>query len=100
VIITDGVLKREGIRGLLMDITPVIAKKKDVKEWLPLKSMMQNLKEILEKDGQVDVIQFSLEHNVAAVVKGTNSSISTANSCIYKKISKRNSSVCISRQNL
>lgn len=83
-----------------MDITPVIAKKKDVKEWLPLKSMMQNLKEILEKDGQVDVIQFSLEHNVAAVVKGINSSIQQRTVVYIKKTLKRNSSVCISRQNL
>ncbi|RCI01078.1 hypothetical protein CU097_013855 [Rhizopus azygosporus] len=85
VIINDGALKKEEYRGLLMEISPIIAKKKDVKEWLPLKYMMQNLEECLTKDEQVDVIQFSLDHNVAAVAKELSSSISTVSDSIKKK---------------
>lgn len=55
-----------------MKISPVIAKKKDVEEGLA-------------KDGQVDVIQFSLDHNVAAVAIGIRGLISTASNCIKKK---------------
>lgn len=68
-----------------MEISPIIAKKKDVKERLLLKYMIQNLEECLAKDGQVDVIQFSLDHNVAAVAKELSSSISKANDSIKKK---------------
>lgn len=86
VIINDGVFKKkEVLRGLLMEISPIIAKKKDVKERLLLKYMIQNLEECLAKDGQVDVIQFSLDHNVAAVAKELSSSISKANDSIKKK---------------
>ncbi|CEG74857.1 hypothetical protein RMATCC62417_09993 [Rhizopus microsporus] len=85
VIINDGALKKEEYRGLLMEISSIIAKKKDVKDWLPLKYMMQNLEECLAKDGQVNVIQFSLNHNMAAVAKGLSSSISTVSDSIKKK---------------
>lgn len=37
VIINEGVLKKEQLRRLLKEFSPVIAKKKDIKEWLPLK---------------------------------------------------------------
>lgn len=60
---------------------------------------MQKFEESLEKKGQLDVIEFSLDHNVAAVAKGLSSSVSTANTFI-KKISKRSSLVCISRYSL
>ncbi|KAG1150034.1 hypothetical protein G6F37_011077 [Rhizopus arrhizus] len=99
VIINEGVLKKEELRRLLKEFSPVIAKKKNVKEWLPLKCLMQELEESLEKKGQLDVIEFSLDHNVAAVAKGLSSSVSTANTFI-KKISKRSSLVCISRYSL
>ncbi|ORE10035.1 hypothetical protein BCV72DRAFT_302347 [Rhizopus microsporus var. microsporus] len=85
VIINDGALKKEEFRGLLMEISPAIVKKKDVKEWLLLKFMMQNLEESLEKDGQVDVIQFSLDHKMAAVAKELSISISTARNLIKKR---------------
>jgi hypothetical protein len=89
VIINEGVLKKEELRRLLKEFSPVIAKKKDVKEWLPLKCLMQKLEESLDKKGQLDVIEFSLDHNVAAVAKGLSSSVSTANTFIKKNIKKK-----------